>query len=73
MPPPPRRGNTFAPDRQPLDIDRVRALGLQRTLVDHHTRRRLASLADAERRDDNVGDTAILFQRRLVADDRDRS
>ena len=49
----------------------MRALGLQRTPVDHHTRRRLASLADAERRDDDVGDTAILFQRRWMADDRD--
>jgi len=46
------------------------ALGLQRAAVDHYARRSLASLADAERRDDDIGDAAIFLDRSLMANKR---
>jgi hypothetical protein len=56
-PPPTCLSHALAPDRQPLDLDRMRAFGLQGAPVDHHPGR-AAPFADAERRDDDIGDAA---------------
>ena len=66
----PARGrDRLGPDREALDIERVRALRLQHAPIDDHPRC-AASLADGEGRDDDIGDAAILLDRSLMANER---
>ena len=66
----PARGcDRLGPDREALDIERMRALRLQHASIHDHPRR-AASLTDGEGRDDDIGDAAILLDRALMADER---
>lgn len=66
----PARGrDRLGPDRQTLNIERMRALSLQHAAVDDHPGR-AASLADGEGSDDDIGDTAILLDRSLMTNER---
>ena len=53
------RRNRFGSDRQAFDIERVRAIGFQHAPIDDNARGP-ALLADSERRDDYIGQAAIL-------------
>mgnify|MGYP003296121783 CR=1 FL=1 len=59
---PTRGGDCCRPDRQTVDIERVRAMSFQRAPIDNHACG-TAFRADGERRDDDVRDAAILLQR----------
>jgi hypothetical protein len=50
----------------------MRALRLELVPVDHHARRATGH-ADAERSNDDIGEAAVLFERRWMADDGLRS
>jgi hypothetical protein len=67
MPAPGR--DRLGPDRQALNIERVRALSLQHTPIDDHPGC-AAPLADGEGCDDDIGDAAILLDRSLMANER---
>lgn len=62
------RRNRFGSDRQAFDIERVRAIGLQHVPIDDNARGP-ALLADSERRDDDIGQAAILLERAGIADE----
>ena len=57
----------LGPDREALDIERMRALRPQHASIHYHPRR-TASLTDGEGRDDDIGDAAILLDRAFMAD-----
>jgi len=67
MPAPGR--DRLGPDRQALNIERVRALSLQHTPINDYPGC-AASLADGEGSDDDVGDAAILLDRSFMANER---
>ena len=68
-PSPASLGDDFAPDRQPLDVERIRAFRLEH--AGQPPPAPCSPFADAKRRDDDIGDAAILFERRGMADERD--
>jgi hypothetical protein len=67
MPAPGR--DRLGPDRQALNIERVRALSLEHTPIDDHPGG-AASLTDGEGSDDDIGDAAIYLDRSLMANKR---
>jgi len=67
MPAPGR--DRLGPDRQALNIERVRALSLEHTPIDDHPGG-AASLTDGEGSDDDIGDAAIFLERSLMVNKR---
>jgi len=68
---PPQGCHRLRPDRQTFDVERVRAIGLQHAPIDDDACGP-AGLADGERRDDDIGQAAILLERAGIANKRHR-